>query len=308
MIISKEVKNALLNNLPVVAFESTIISHGMPFPDNVETALELERIVRENGAVPATIGIIDGQIIIGMTEKQIMQFGQRNDIYKVSRRDLSYVLSFNKWGATTVAATMMICHLANIEVFVTGGIGGVHYGAESTFDISADLKEFSHSNVTVVSSGAKAILNLELTLEFLETNGVPVLTYQSDNFANFYSHSSGLRLNTRVNSAREIANIISTQRNLKINGGLLVSNPIPKEFEIPKKIVDEAVQKALIKSKELKIKGKEVTPFLLSEITKLTQGLSLIANKELIKNNALLGAKISKELCNIKNKMKGKDK
>lgn len=303
IILNDKIQKALKNNLPIVAFESTIISHGMPYPENVETALLLEEIVAKQGVIPATIGIIDGEIVVGMSKEQIEQFGKQKDITKVSRRDLSSVVALKKWGATTVSATMMVCHIVGIEVFVTGGIGGVHFGAEKTFDISADLEEFALSNVTVVSAGAKAILNLELTLEYLETKGVPVLTYQSDEFANFYSNSSGLKLNNRVNNPQEIAKIIYTQRKLNINGGLLVSNPIPKEHEISKDIIDDVIKDALHLCKEKNIKGKEVTPFLLKEIVRLTKGESLVANKELIKNNAVLGAQIAKELINLqKNK------
>ncbi|MDY0101236.1 MAG: pseudouridine-5'-phosphate glycosidase [Bacilli bacterium] len=305
IVLSDQVKLALKEKLPIVAFESTIISHGMPYPENVQTALLLEEIVAKEGVIPATIGIIGGNIVVGMSKEQIEKFGKQENVTKVSRRDLSYVVAQKKWGATTVSATMMICHMVGIEVFVTGGIGGVHFGAENTFDISADLEEFTLSNVTVISAGAKAILNLELTLEYLETKGVPVLTYQSDDFANFYSSSSGLKLNNRVNHPKEIAEIITTQRNLNINGGLLVSNPIPKAHEIPVDIIDKVIQRALHLCEKEKIKGKDVTPFLLKEIVKLTKGKSLLANKELIKNNAVLGAQIAKELSNLqKNKEK----
>lgn len=299
MQVRKEVSEALKNGQPVVALESTIISHGMPYPQNVQTALMLENIIKKAGAVPATIGIIDGEIIVGMNEKQIEEFGKRHGIRKVSRRDLPVVVAKKQWGATTVAATMIIAAMAKIEVFVTGGIGGVHRHAETTFDISADLDEFAMTEVTVVSSGAKAILDLPLTLEYLETKGVTILSYQSDQFASFYSRDSGLKLEDRMESAAEIAKVIKTKRELHLKGGILVSNPIPQAYEMPKKEIDEAIAKALESSERLGIKGKDVTPFLLKEIATITEGKSLETNIELIKNNALLGAEIAKALAAI---------
>lgn len=299
MYIRKDVQEALSKGQPVVALESTIISHGMPYPDNVHTALMLEDIIIAAGAVPATIGIIDGEIIVGMDRNQIEEFGKRHGIRKVSRRDLPVVVAKKQWGATTVAATMIIAAMAKIEVFVTGGIGGVHRHAETTFDISADLEEFAMTNVTVVSSGAKAILDLPLTIEYLETKGVTILSYQSDDFASFYSRDSGLKLEDRVESPEEIASIIKTKRDLHLVGGILVSNPIPKQYEMPKADIDSAITKALESANKLNIKGKDVTPFLLKEIAGLTKGESLKTNIQLIKNNALLGAQIAKALAKI---------
>lgn len=300
MYIRKEVSEALKNGQPVVALESTIISHGMPYPENVQTALMLEDVIIAAGAIPATIGIIEGEIIVGMDKNQIEEFGKRRGIRKVSRRDLPVVVAQKQWGATTVAATMIIASMAKIEIFVTGGIGGVHRHAETTFDISADLEEFAMTDVTVISSGAKAILDLPLTLEYLETKGVTILSYQSDDFASFYSHSSGLKLEDRVESPEEIAKIIKTKRDLQLVGGILVSNPIPEQYEMPKKDIDSAIAKALESADKLNIKGKDVTPFLLKEIASLTKGESLKTNIQLIKNNALLGANIAKALAKLK--------
>ena len=302
MFIRPDVEKAIKLNRPVVALESTIISHGMPYPENVKTALMLENIISEAGAVPATIGIIDGDIVVGMSPEQIEQFGKRRDIRKVSRRDLPVVVAKKEWGATTVAATMIIAEKAGIEVFVTGGIGGVHRNAATTFDISADLEEFAMTDVTVISSGAKAILDLPLTLEYLETKGVTVLSYQSDEFASFYSRDSGLKIEDRIESADEAAAIIKNKRDLKLKGGILISNPVPREAEMPKAEIDQAIDEALGKAEKNGIKGKEVTPFLLREITTITKGKSLAANIRLIKNNALLGAAVAKALAKLNDK------
>lgn len=299
MFIRPDVEKAIKLNRPVVALESTIISHGMPYPENVKTALMLENIISEAGAVPATIGIIDGDIVVGMNPEQIEQFGKRGGIRKVSRRDLPVVVAKKEWGATTVAATMIIAEKAGIEVFVTGGIGGVHRNAATTFDISADLEEFAMTDVTVISSGAKAILDLPLTLEYLETKGVIVLSYQSDEFASFYSRDSGLKIEDRIESADEAAAIIKNKRDLKLKGGILISNPVPREAEMPKAEIDQAIDEALGKAEKNGIKGKEVTPFLLREITTITKGKSLAANIRLIKNNALLGAAVAKALTQL---------
>ena len=300
MFMRKEVAEALKNGKPVVALESTIISHGMPYPENVKTALLLENIITKAGATPATIGIIDGEIIVGMNEEQIEEFGKRSGIRKVSRRDLPVVVAKKEWGATTVADTMIISEMAGIEVFVTGGIGGVHRHAETTFDISADLEEFALTNVTVIASGAKAILDLPLTLEYLETKGVTVLSYQSDDFASFYSRDSGLKMEDRLESPLEVAQIIQVKRDLKLKGGILVSNPIPKQFEMPKEEIDKTIDYALAQAEKLGVKGKEVTPFLLKEIANLTKGKSLETNIQLIKNNALLGAEVAIALAQLK--------
>ena len=264
--ISDEVKKAIDNNLPVIALESTIISHGMPYPQNVKTALEVERIIRENGAIPATIGIIDGEAIIGMSADEIEQFGKKGGIAKVSRRDLPVVMARKMWGATTVSATMILASLANIEVFVTGGIGGVHKNAQQTFDISADLQELAKTNVTVICAGAKAILDLPLTLEYLETQGVPVLGYKSENLAAFYSTDSGLKLDYAMKDEKEIASVIKNKRDLKLNGGVLVSVPIPREKEIPNEIINRYIDEAIDEANKLKVHGKDITPFLLKKI------------------------------------------
>lgn len=300
MYISENISKALQNNLPVVALESTIISHGMPYPQNVQTALMLENIILKAGAIPATIGIIDGEIIVGMNHSQIEEFGKRKDVRKVSRRDLPVVVANKKWGATTVAATMIIAEMAGIEVFVTGGIGGVHRHAETTFDISADLEEFAMTNVTVVSSGAKAILDLPLTLEYLETKGVTILSYQSDEFASFYSRESGLKLEDRIDTPYEAATIIKTKRDLHLKGGILISNPIPAAFAMSKSQIDEAISLALERAKEKNVKGKYVTPFLLKEVAAITKGKSLETNIELIKNNAIVGAEVAIALSALK--------
>ena len=297
--ISDEVKLALKEGRPVVALESTIISHGMPYPKNVETALEVERIIRENGCVPATIGIIDGVPIVGMTPEEIELFGKRSGILKVSRRDLPIVMAKKMWGATTVASTMILANMAGIEVFVTGGIGGVHRGAQQTFDISADLQELAHTNVTVVCAGAKAILDLPLTLEYLETFGVPVLGYKSSNLGAFYSKDSGLKVDYKMDSEREIAEAIYYKRMMKLDGGILISNPIPDQYSMPSEVINLYIEKALKEADEKGIRGKEITPFLLKNIADNTHGNSLEANIKLVFNNAKIGARIAKELSNI---------
>lgn len=295
--IHPKVKEALANNHPVVALESTIISHGMPYPENVRTALEVEAVVEANGAVAATIGIIDGVGIIGMTPQQIEAFGSRGHIAKVSRRDLPIIFARKEWGATTVATTMILAAKAGIEVFVTGGVGGVHRGAASSFDISADLQELANTDVTVVCAGAKAILDLPLTLEYLETFGVPVLGYQSDELAAFYSRSSGLKVDAKMNDTDEIADIILAKRNFGLHGGILISNPIPKEYDMDATLIDTAIQSALKEMNAEGIKGNKVTPYLLAKVKELTGGDSLEANIALIKNNAKVGAQIACSLC-----------
>lgn len=294
------VKKALEEGKPVVALESTIISHGMPYPKNVETALRVEKEIRDHGAVPATIGIIDGVGIIGMTPEEIEEFGKRKGILKVSRRDLPVVYARKYWGATTVATTMMLAHEAGIEVFVTGGIGGVHRGATETMDISADLQELAHTNVTVVCAGAKAILDLPLTLEYLETMGVPVLGFKTSELPAFYTSRSGLKVDYEVNSYEDMAQIIKAKRDNKIEGGILLTNPIPEEFAMDDKIINAAIEKALKEADELGIKGKDTTPFLLKTITDITGGDSLESNIHLVINNAKVGAEIAKEYAKIK--------
>lgn len=294
--LSNEIKSAIKNNLPVVALESTIISHGMPYPKNVETALKVEQAIRDNGAIPATIGIIDGDAVVGMSKEEIEEFGKRKGIVKASRRDLPVVYAKKMWAATTVAATMIIAAQAGIEIFVTGGIGGVHRGATETMDISADLQELAKTNVTVICAGAKAILDLPLTMEYLETMGVPVLGYKTDELPAFYTPTSGLKVNYRVDSPKEASLIIKEKRLNNLDGGILLTNPIPQEFAMNKKAIDEAISIAIIEMEKQGIKGKDCTPFLLKKIVELTHGDSLESNIKLIINNAVLGAKIAKEL------------
>lgn len=295
MVISKEVKEALKNHQPVVVLESTIISHGMPYPKNVETALKVEEEIRKVGVIPATIGIIDGEAIVGMSKDQIEQFGQRKGIVKCSRRDLPIVYATKKWGATTVSATMIIAQQAGIEFFVTGGIGGAHKKANETFDISADLDELGKTNVSVICAGPKAILDLGFTLEILETKGVPVIGYQTDCLPAFYTSKSNYKVDYNASSPKEISDIIYQKRINNLDGGVLITNPIPKQFEMDYKLIDEAISKALEDMEKLNIKGKEETPFLLKRIVELTNGESLEANIALVLNNARLGALIAKE-------------
>lgn len=298
--INPEVQKALKNNQPVVALESTIISHGMPYPQNVETALRVEKQIRDVGAIPATIGIINGVPVVGMTPEEIEQFGSRKGVAKASRRDLPAVYAKKMWAATTVASTMIIAAQAGIEVFVTGGIGGVHRGAQETMDISADLQELAKTNVTVICAGPKAILDLKLTLEYLETLGVPVLGFQTEYMPSFYCSTSPFKVDYKVESYKEMAEIIKSKRENNLVGGILLTNPVPKEFEMDSKVIDEAINKALIKMDKLNIKGKECTPFLLKEITEITGGDSLDTNIHLILNNAKVGAEIAKEYAKIK--------
>ena len=295
--INPEVLKAIKENKPVVALESTIISHGMPYPKNVETALMVEKTIRENGAIPATIGIIDGVGVIGMSPEEIKEFGKRKGILKVSRRDLPVVFAKKLWGATTVATTMILANQAGIEVFVTGGIGGVHRNAQQTMDISADLQELAKTNVSVVCAGPKSILDIGLTLEYLETMGVPVLGYQTNNLPDFYTKDSGFKVDYCVNSPFEIAEIIKTKRKNDLDGGILITNPIPDEYSMDPKIIKDAIEKALIIANNNNIKGKETTPFLLKTIVEITGGESLESNIQLVLNNAKLGAKIAVELC-----------
>jgi len=291
--IRKDIKEAVNDKAAVVVLESTIISHGMPYPANISTAFSVEQIISKAGAVPATVGIINGDIVIGLTNDEIEQFALRKDVVKVSRRDLPVITTKKLWGATTVAATMIAASMAGIEIFATGGIGGVHRGARDTFDVSADLQELSKTNVSVVCAGAKAILDLPLTLEYLETHGVPVIGYKSFEFASFYSESSGLPVDVRCDTPDEIAAIIRAKRSLNLDGGVLISNPVPAEHAIDSKSIEQNIKAAILEMNKKGISGKEVTPFLLSEIEKATSGKSLAANIALIENNALLGAKIA---------------
>ena len=293
MIINNEVQKALKEGKAVVALESTIISHGMPYPKNVETALSVEKVIRDQGAVPATIGIIDGEIVIGMTPDQIEDFGKKKGIAKVSKRDLPIVVAKKLYGATTVSATMLCAKMAGIDIFVTGGIGGVHRGAETTFDISRDLKELGEVDVTVICSGAKAILDIPKTLEYLETEGVTVLSNKAPRFANFYSLSSDGPVDYAFQTPEEAADILLAKKNLGLKGGVLISNPVPEEMALPHEYIDSLVDQAVRECEEQGIKGKEATPFLLKRIVELTGGKSLETNIALVRHNAELGAQIA---------------
>ena len=293
MIISQEVQAALAAKKAVVALESTIISHGMPYPKNVETALKVESVVRQNGAVPATIGIIDGEIVVGMSPEQIEDFGKKKGIAKVSKRDLPVVVAKKLYGATTVSATMLIAKMAGIEVFVTGGIGGVHRGAEKTFDISRDLKELGEVEVAVVCSGAKAILDIPKTLEYLETEGVTVLSYKAERFANFYSLATDAPVDFVFQTPEEAAEVLYAKKKLGLKGGILISNPIPEEMALPHEYIDSIVDQAVAEAEEAGVKGKDSTPFLLKRIVELTGGKSLESNIALVCHNAELGSQIA---------------
>lgn len=294
--LSDEVKYALQNKKAVVALESTIISHGMPYPQNVETAIKVEEIIREMGAVPATIGIIGGRLKAGLTRDEIDYMGRTKGIAKVSRRDIPYIVANNKDGATTVASTMIIANLAGIKVFATGGIGGVHRGAETTMDISADLEELAMTDVAVVCAGAKSILDIGLTLEYLETKGVPVLGYKTDELPAFYTIKSGFKVDYNMDSPKSIADLIYTKWALSLNGGVLITNPIPEEYSMDEKLIEKVISDAVVEANSLGIKGKETTPFLLSKIKEITKGDSLTSNIQLVYNNARLAAQVAVEL------------
>jgi pseudouridine-5'-phosphate glycosidase len=293
---SAEVANARAAGKAVVALESTIISHGMPYPQNVQTAREVEQIIRDAGAVPATIAIIDGKICIGLSPVQLELLGNSPDAMKVSRRDLPYVLSQGKLGATTVAATMICAQLAGIQVFVTGGIGGVHRGAETSFDISADLQELAQTSVAVVCAGVKSILDIGLTLEYLETHGVPVVSVGQAGFPAFFTRESGFNADFRIDSATEQAAFIHTKWKLGLKGGVVVSAPVPEIMAMPKAEVDAITDQALGEAAAAGVTGKQVTPFLLARIKQLTQGRSLATNIALVKNNAQVGAELARAL------------
>ena len=295
--LSDEVREALALGRPVIALESTIIAHGMPYPQNVKTALACERLARTHGAVPATIAIIGGQLCAGLTEEQIEYLGREGrNVAKVSRRDIPYIMAKGADGATTVAATMFIASLAGIKVFATGGIGGVHRGAETTMDISADLEELAQTPVMVVCAGAKSILDLGLTLEYLETKGVPVIGYGTDELPAFYTRKSGFGVDYRVDSPEELAAMFRAQRELNYKGGMLVTNPIPEQYAMDKEVIDKAIEQALAEAKEQHVHGKETTPFLLARVVELTGGDSLESNIKLVLNNATVAAKTAAEL------------
>ena len=295
--ISAEVQKALNEGKPVVALESTIISHGMPYPQNVETALRVEQTIRENGAVPATIAIIGGKLKAGCTPEEIEYLGKKgHDVTKASRRDLPVLIARGEDGATTVTTTMIIAAMAGIKVFATGGIGGVHRGAETTMDISADLEELAQTPVLVVCAGAKSILDLGLTLEYLETKGVPVIGYRTEELPAFYTPHSGFKVDYRLDSPEEIAAAFRAKLDMGLKGGMLVTNPIPDEYAMPADVINKAIDEAIVESVKLGIHGKETTPFLLAKVKDLTGGDSLASNIQLVLNNARLAAKTAAAL------------
>jgi pseudouridine-5'-phosphate glycosidase len=298
IVISPEVQHALEHNIPVVALESTIISHGMPWPQNAITAKSVEDVVRQHGAVPATIAIKEGKCLVGLSSDEIDYFAQAQNVWKVSLRDMPYVIAQKLPGATTVAATMRIAAMAGIKIFATGGIGGVHRGAETTMDISADLTEMGQTNVAIVAAGVKSILDIGLTLEYMETLGIPVVTFGQEEFPSFYSSKSGFKSPLRLDTPTAIADLLKAKWGLQLNGSVLIANPVPKEFEMNQEAIEEHILKALAAANEQNIKGKEVTPFILKYIANNTQGESLEANIALIKNNAAVAAQIAVAYCN----------
>ncbi|MCD7755381.1 MAG: pseudouridine-5'-phosphate glycosidase [Firmicutes bacterium] len=298
--VNPEVAAAVAAGKPVVALESTIISHGMPYPQNVETALNVERIIRENGAVPATIAMIGGRLKAGLTAEQIEYFGRKGQaIAKASRRDLAALCARGEDGATTVTTTMIIAHMAGIRIFATGGIGGVHRGAETTMDISADLEELAQTPVMVICAGAKSILDLGLTLEYLETKGVPVIGYGTNELPAFYTRSSGFSVDYRMDTPAELAKALKVQQTLGLKGGMLVTNPIPEEYAMPLDTINAAIDQAIAESREKGIHGKATTPFLLARVAELTGGDSLQSNIQLVYNNARLAALTAGEYCKL---------
>ena len=298
--IAEEVKKALAEGKAVVALESTIISHGMPYPQNVETALRVEEEVRKNGAVPATIAIIDGVPTVGCNREEIEKLGKAGlTVTKVSRRDIPIVIAKGLNGATTVASTMILAEKAGVKIFATGGIGGVHRGAEKTMDISADLDELSKTNVTVVCAGAKSILDLNLTMEYLETKGVAVIGYGTDELPAFFTRESGIKVGYRMDTPKEIAESMKAKEDMGLEGGMLVTNPIPEEYSMDVEVIGEAIDKAVKEAEEKGVKGKDITPFLLDKIQKITGGDSLASNIQLVLNNARLASQIAVELSKL---------
>ena len=298
LVVSEEVKEALANNKPVVALESTIISHGMPYPQNVETAMNVEQVVRDNGAIPATVAIINGQLKVGLSTEEIEHLGKKGlDVIKCSRRDLPIVVAKGLDGATTVATTMIIAAMAGVKVFATGGVGGVHRGASETFDISADLMELAQTEVTVVCAGIKSILDIGLTLEYLETQGVTVLGYGTDHLPAFYLRDSGFGVDAQVDSGKDVADMMKAKWNMNLRGGFIVGNPVPEEFEENKEQITAAIEQALRELKEKGIKGKDSTPFLLARVKDLTGGDSLETNIQLVYNNAKVASEIAVAYC-----------
>lgn len=298
---SEEVEKAKEEGKAIVALESTIISHGMPYPQNVEMAQKVEQIVRDNGGVPATIAIIDGKIKIGLSEDELELLASAENVSKVSRRDIAEILATKKIGATTVASTMICAQLADIKFFVTGGIGGVHKGAEHTMDISADLDELSKTKVAVICAGAKSILDLDKTLEYLETKGVPVVGYQTDELPAFFTRESGLKLNTRIDEVSTIAKLAEVQWDLGLETGIVVANPVPEEDQLEPSFINSIIDKAVAKAEEEGIHGKDSTPFLLGEIVKQSEGKSLETNIKLVEHNARIGTQIAVEYTNLQN-------
>ena len=300
--VNPEVAQAVAQGKPVVALESTIISHGMPYPQNVETALQVERIIRENGAVPATIAVLGGRLKAGLTKEEIEYLGKQGQaVTKASRRDLSVLVAQGADGATTVTTTMMIAHMAGIKIFATGGIGGVHRGAETTMDISADLEELAQTPVMVVCAGAKSILDLGLTLEYLETHGVPVIGYQTEELPAFYTRKSGFGVDYRLDTPARLAEAFHVKRELGLRGGMLVTNPIPEEYSMDADVINKAIDEAVEEAKEQGIHGKATTPFLLAKIKDITGGSSLAANIQLVYNNARLATATAVELSKLRN-------
>ncbi len=297
--INPGVQKALDAGKPVVALESTIISHGMPYPQNVETARNVEKIVREHGAEPATIAIIGGKIKIGLTDDELEHLGTAKNVIKTSRRDIPFIIAKKADGAATVATTMILAALAGIRVFVTGGIGGVHRGAQETFDISADLEELARTNVAVVCAGAKSILDLKLTLEYLETRGVPVVGFGTDELPAFYTRKSGFQVDYRVDSEKDLAQAVKVKWEMGINGGLVIANPIPEQYQMDKAVIDRAIDEALADAAREGVKGKETTPYLLAKIKEITGGDSLDSNIQLVYNNAVVGTNLAVELAKL---------
>ncbi len=298
--IRPEVADALRAGKPVLALESTIISHGMPYPRNMETALQVEAIARERGVIPATIAILGGRLKVGLAPEEIETLGKLGlKVHKASRRDIPFLVSQKADGATTVASTMIIAALAGIRVFATGGIGGVHRGAPETFDISADLQELAHTNVAVICAGVKSILDIGLTLEYLESNGVPVVGYQTEEMPAFYTRQSGFKVDYRVDSPTEVAQALKAKWELGLNGGVIIANPIPAEYAMNPDIISAAIARAVAEAEERGIKGKDVTPFLLDRVQQITGGDSLDSNIQLVFNNARVGAEIASELARL---------
>ncbi len=299
MDITTEVKDALEKGLPVVALESTIITHGMPYPKNVETALMVEDEIRKYGAVPATLAIIKGRLKIGLTREELDYVATAKDVMKCSRRDIAFVVAQKKDAGTTVATTMIMAEMAGIKVFATGGIGGVHRGAETSMDISADLDEFARTDVAVVCAGAKSILDIGLTLEYLETKGVPVIGYGTDEMPAFYTRESGFKVDFKIDSAEEIAELLNVKWSIGLDGGAIIANPIPEEFAMDKAVIDKAISQALAEATAQGIKGKKVTPFMLERVMELTGGESLESNIKLVLNNAKVASWIAAGLSKI---------